>query len=120
MQRYIEFVHNLTGASLFDNLNRRTKEAVISTLKFNFNDCNDLERAIINESSSKVFEFVSEHLDLKRYFNHIVFTTDSKSYVENVNFDNIRSIINFKKLNHIRYVNEHLRSVNKLLPDAGL
>ncbi len=120
MQRYIEFVHNLTGASLFDNLNRRTKEAVISTLKFNFNDCNDLERAIINESSSKVFEFVSEHLDLKRYFNHIVFTTDSKSYVENVNFDRISSIINFKKINHIRYINEHLRSVNKLLPDAGL
>ncbi len=119
MQRYIEFVHNLAGTSLFDNLNSRTKEAVISTLKYNFLDHNDLERSILNESGSRVFEFVSEHLDLKRYFNHIVFTTESKSYVENVNFDNVRAIINFKKINHIRYINEHLRSVNKLLPDAG-
>jgi lipopolysaccharide/colanic/teichoic acid biosynthesis glycosyltransferase len=119
MQRYIEFVHNLIGTSLFDNLNSRTKEAIISTLKYNFLDHNDLERSILKESGSRVFEFVSEHLDLKRYFNHIVFTTESKSYVENVNFDNVRAIINFKKINHIRYINEHLRSVNKLLPDAG-
>jgi lipopolysaccharide/colanic/teichoic acid biosynthesis glycosyltransferase len=120
MQNYIEFVHNLTGASLFDNLNKRTKEAVISTLKYNFLNHNDLERAILKESDPQVFKYISEHFDLKRYFNHIVFTTNSKSYVENVNFDNVRAIINFKKINHIRYINEHLRSVNKLLPDAGI
>jgi len=120
MQRYIEFVHNLIGASLFDHLNSRTKEAVISTLKYSFLSCNDLERAILKESDAQVFKYISEHVDLKRYFSHIVFTTDSKSYVENVNFDNVRAIINFKKINHIRFINEHLRSVNKLLPDAGI
>ena len=120
MQKYIEYVHNLTGTSLFDHLNRKTQEAVISTLKYNFRNYNDLERAILRESNSTVFEYISEHLDLKRYFNHIVFTTNSKSYVENVDFNNVRTIINFKKINHIRYINEHLRSVNKLLPDAGL
>ncbi len=120
MQRYIEYVHNLIGESQFDHLNRKTKEAVISTLKFNFQCYNDLEKAILKESSSKVFELISDHLDLKKYFNHIVFTTDSKSYVDDVDFNNIRVIINFKKINHIRYLNKHLRSVNKLLPDAGI
>jgi len=120
MQGYIEFVHNLAGVSLFDNLNSKTKEAVISTLKYNFLNHNDLETALLRESGSKVFKFISEYLDLKKYFNHIVFTTDSKSYVENVNFDNVRAIINLKKINHIRFINEHLRSVNKLLPDGGL
>ena len=120
MQGYIEYAHNLTGASLFDHLNSKTKDAVVSTLKFNFLDHNDLQKAVLKESNHNVFKYVSGHLDLKKYFKHIVFTTDSKSYVENVDFNNVRAIINFKKINHIRYINEHLRSVNKLLPDAGL
>lgn len=120
MQSYIEFAHNLAGESNFDRLNKKTREAVVSALKYNFQDYNDLEKAILKESNNKVFEYISEHLDLKKYFAHIVFTTDSRSYVENVNFNNVRTIINFKKINHIRYINEHLRSVNKLLPDAGL
>lgn len=120
MQRYIEYVHNLAGTSLFDHLNRKTQEAVISTLKSNFLNYNDLERAVLKESDSTVFKYISGHLDFKKYFNHIVFTTHSRSYVENVDFNNVRAIINFKKINHIRYINEHLRSVNKLLPDAGI
>jgi len=120
MQGYIEYAHNLVGESLFDHLNRKTKEAIVSALKFNFLDHNDLQKSVLKESNHIVFKYISGHLDLKKYFKHIVFTTDSKSYVDNVDFNNVRAIINFKKINHIRYINEHFRSVNKLLPDAGV
>jgi len=120
MQGYIEYAHNLVGESLFDHLNRKTKEAIVSALKFNFLDHNDLQKSVLKESNHIVFKYISGHLDLKKYFKHIVFTTDSKSYVDNVDFNNVRAIINFKKINHIRYINEHFCSVNKLLPDAGV
>jgi lipopolysaccharide/colanic/teichoic acid biosynthesis glycosyltransferase len=120
MPGYIEYVHNLIGESHFDHLNRKTKDAVISTLKHNFLNYNDLEKAILRESNPQVYRYVREHLDLNKYFKHIIFSTASRSYAEDVDFNNVRAIINFKKINHVRYINEHFRSVNKLLPDAGL
>jgi lipopolysaccharide/colanic/teichoic acid biosynthesis glycosyltransferase len=120
MQGYIEYVHNLIGESHFDHLNQKTKDAVVSSLKHNFHNCNDLEKAILRESNPQVFRYVREHLDLKKYFKHIIFSTVSRTYAEDVDFNNVRAIINFKKINHVRYINEHFRSVNKLLPDAGL
>jgi lipopolysaccharide/colanic/teichoic acid biosynthesis glycosyltransferase len=120
MQEYIEYVHNLIGTALFDHLNKKTQEAVVSTLKHNFPSYNDLEKAILSESNPQVFQYIREHLDLNNYFRHIVFSTVSRSYVEDVDFNNVRAIINFKKINHIRYINEHFRSVNKLLPYGGL
>ena len=67
-----------------------------------------------------VFTFISEHLDLQKNFKNIIFSTENKSYVDNVDFSNVRAIINFKRLNNIREINQHFISVNKLLPDAGI
>ena len=116
---YIEYVHNLNGSS-FENLEPRTRDAIVSYFKNHFNGYNDLQKTIIDESSVEVLNYVSEHLDLKKYFSSIIFSSEARSFVENVDFDNVQAIINFKKINSLRYINEHFRSVNKLLPDAGL
>ncbi len=116
---YIEYVHNLRGSS-FESLKPRTREAIISYFKNNFINYNDLQKTIINESSIDVLNHISEHLDLKKYFQSVIFSTADQSYVENVDFDNIHAIINFKKINTLRYINEHFKSVNKLLPDTGI
>jgi lipopolysaccharide/colanic/teichoic acid biosynthesis glycosyltransferase len=116
---YIEYVHNLRGSS-FENLKPRTRESIISYFKNRFDNFNDLQKTIINESSVDVLNYISEHLDLRKYFQSVLFTTATHSYTEDVDFDNIQAIINFNKINSIRYINEHFRSVNKLLPLAGI
>ncbi len=116
---YIEYVHNLKGSS-FEHLKPKTREAIISCFINCFADCNDLQKTIVEESSVGVLRYISRHLNLKKHFNNIVFSSASRSYVENVDFDNIKGIISFKRINSLRYINEHFRSVNKLLPKSGI
>lgn len=118
----MHFVHDIPDgehARVFPNINRKTHKE-IKDYREKFRNINELQKAILKESNQEIFNFVSDHLDLSRYYKHIIFTTHSKSYVDRVDFSNVRAIINFKKLNNIRYLNEHLKSVNKLLPDAGI
>ncbi|HJX72457.1 MAG TPA: sugar transferase [Bacteroidales bacterium] len=116
---YIEYVHNLNGSS-FENLKPKTREAIISYFKNGFTSFNDLQKTIINESSVEVLTYISEHIDLKKYYQSVIFSSATHSYVEDVDFDNVHAIINFKKINSLRYINEHFKSVNKLLPQAGI
>ncbi|MBN2349841.1 MAG: sugar transferase [Bacteroidales bacterium] len=119
MNSYIHYVHDVNDNSsrgFFGRTFRKTSPKVTEILQ-NFNH---LQRAIINASSPRIFEFVSSHLDLEKYYRHIIFSTKTKSYTDDVDFSNVRAIINFKKINNVRYINEHLRSVNTLLPDAGI
>ena len=120
MKSYIHYVHDLSekNNSWFFSQNKRRKR--ISEFRRKFTSINELQQAILKESSTDVYDFVSEHLDLKKYFRHIIFSTNTRSYVDNVDFSNVRAIINFKLLNNIRELNGHLISVNKLLPDAGI
>lgn len=116
---YLQYVHNLKGSS-FDSLKPNSKQAVMALLRDNFNSYNDLQKAIINESSVEVMNYISKNLNLKTNFKNIVFSTDKTSYTDDVDFNSIQSIVNFKKINSLRFINEHFRSVNKLLPFEGL
>jgi lipopolysaccharide/colanic/teichoic acid biosynthesis glycosyltransferase len=122
MKGYMHFVHDIPEKKdirIFPNISRRSRKK-IQDYRRKIHSINELQQAILSESNQKVFDFVSEHLDLRKYFHHIIFSTDTKSYVDRVDFSNVRAIINFKKINNIRLINEHFRSVNKLLPDAGI
>ena len=120
MKSYIHYVHDIKDNQTSWFLNSTSTKRKINEVRRHFNSINELQQAILNESNSVVFNFVSEHLDLRKYFRHIIFSTKSKSYVDNVDFSNVRAIINFKRINSIRQFNEHFLSVNKLLPDAGI
>ncbi|MBN1186758.1 MAG: sugar transferase [Bacteroidales bacterium] len=81
---------------------------------------NDLQKAVLGESDQEVFDWINSHLNLQKYSKSILLSTESKSYVESVDFDNLRAIVNFKQVNKIHNLNNYYKAVNRLLPDAGI
>ncbi len=118
MKGYIHYVHDIPEYK--NSWFSRSKKTDVSDFKGKISSINELQKAILKESDKQEFAFVSEHLNLRKYFKNIIFSTGNKSYVEDVDFNNVRSIVNFRPINEIKYVNEHFRSVNTLLPDAGI
>jgi lipopolysaccharide/colanic/teichoic acid biosynthesis glycosyltransferase len=120
MKGYINSVHNLpeNGRLWFPWKGNKRKSADDFRMKLDSN--NELQKALYKNSSQEVLDFVSDHLDLSKNFGKVIFTTAEKSYIDNVDFNDLRAIINFKPLNTIKYLNKHFASVNILLPDAGI
>jgi lipopolysaccharide/colanic/teichoic acid biosynthesis glycosyltransferase len=81
---------------------------------------NELQDEIISLSNGEVLKYISDFIDISKYYKHILFLTSDKTFASSVDFTNVRSIINFKTVNEITHLNKHLSSVNKLLPDKGI
>ena len=117
---YFQYVHNLKGGSRYDNLKPRAREAIVSLLLRQIESPNTLEKAIKKETSHDVLDFISKYLNLKTRYSTTILSTDTTSYVEGVNFDNILAIINLHRINNTQRPNKLLRSVNTLLPLGGV
>jgi lipopolysaccharide/colanic/teichoic acid biosynthesis glycosyltransferase len=120
MDSYLLQVHNLSRNSEFSRLTPRARSAIISLLTDSYREKDTLEIVIRKESSSEVLEFVKKNLDIRREKKNIVFSTLTKSYVEDVDFYNLKAIIDFKRVNKIRHINGLFRAVNQLLPEGGI
>jgi hypothetical protein len=120
MYSYFEYVHNLKGEKKFEHFSSSIKEAVVKVLVRNIENYNSLEEAIINYADKEVLGYLSEHLNLKVNYKSVILTTNFCSYIDEVDFKNVRAIINLRKINHIQHPNGLFNSVNKLLPDAGI
>jgi hypothetical protein len=83
-------------------------------------DHNTLERKILEESNKEVLNYISEHLDLKLYYESIILSTDTSSYIEEVDFNNVHAIVNLRRVNYTRHPNKLFRAVNTLLPKSGI
>lgn len=73
---------------------------------------------ITRESGENVFEYFSEHLNVNDS-NVSLISTTTPFNVENLP-SGLRTIINLKKVNDMRYINKFFESVNQKLPDAGM
>jgi hypothetical protein len=120
MHSYIQYVHNLKGTTNIENLDPIDKNVILSRYVRELLNQNELEHAIERYSDTEVLEYISEHLDLRIYYPSIILTTDKTSYLDEVNFNNLRAIINLKKVNNIQHPNKLFRAVNTLLPDGGI
>ncbi len=120
MESYFHYVHNLKSSWRFGWTTRENKEFIASHYIKEVDSPNDLERAIQKESDCDVVRYVSQYLDLKAEYRNVVLTTSKSSYVDNVDFNSVHSIINLRIVNNIQDPNQFFRAVNKLLPDAGL
>ncbi|MBN1414625.1 MAG: sugar transferase [Bacteroidales bacterium] len=120
MEIYLHQVHNLTSNSRFAKLPSVTRSAIVSIFTDSLRDLNELEKIIRLESSQDVLDYIKQYLRIPERNTGIIFTTRLKSYVENVDFDNLNAIINFKKANNIRNIDGLFKAVNSLLPIGGI
>ncbi len=120
MDSYFQYVHNLKGGSKFEKFRSAAKDAIISYFIRELDNQNSLERAIEKASDCDVLRYISEHLDLKKYYKSIILTTNKSSYVDDVDFNNVRAIINIRMVNSIQHPNKLFRAVNILLPEGGI
>ncbi len=96
------------------------KKPIVEEREDCFEKFSDLDGVLKKHSSMEVYRFISEQLDLQKYSRSILFCTREMSRTNDVDFDNLRAIINLKRLNYAKDIDEHLRALNTLLPDGGI
>jgi lipopolysaccharide/colanic/teichoic acid biosynthesis glycosyltransferase len=120
MNDYFQYVHNLKGVSQYEKFKPVARDAIISVLLRQLEDYNTLEKTILKEADKEVLVYISDHLDLKSHYRNIILSTDSSSYVDEVDFNNVHTIINLRRINNTQHPNKLFRAVNTLLPVTGL
>lgn len=75
-------------------------------------------KEILSYTGKKVHDFVARHFDLK--INHtLVLNENSRFALQDLPTDYYRHVLNFHKLNNIRYINKFLEVANSRLPFDG-
>jgi light-regulated signal transduction histidine kinase (bacteriophytochrome) len=117
--RYYELERS-ENRSEFERYRLKAKHNLMSRFNRPNDGLNNLERAIVKESDREVLKFIAAHLNLKLSFRSIILTTSTLSYIDDVDFDNVRAIINLEPTNQTRNQDKLFQAVNTLLPDAGI
>ena len=74
---------------------------------------------IIREAGQDVYDYFAGHININNSNIGLISTTTPFN-IENLKIENIRTIINLKKVNDMRYINKFFESVNEKLPDTGM
>jgi|GEM_PF-5091896 hypothetical protein len=120
MKNYCNRIQDSSCITEFEKHRLQAKDAMISRFCRKNVELNPLERAIVNESDRNVLAYISEHLNLKVNARSIILTTSRYSYLDNVDFDNVRAIVNLEQSSGTVMTDKLLKAVNTLLPDAGI
>jgi len=77
------------------------------------------ESKLFSRINKKVLEFISNYVDIDD--KKILFLDTSSHFnIEMLSFSNFKAIVNFKKVNDIRYINKFFEAVNKKLIKGGI
>jgi len=79
---------------------------------------NVLISTLRKEAGFEILDFLSSHFSLNNT-QQILFTSKCEKLRDQVDYNNIRAIINLEKVNTHKDINQWFRSINKLLPDQG-
>ncbi|MBN2812917.1 MAG: hypothetical protein JXQ80_02510 [Bacteroidales bacterium] len=120
MKAISDDTQTITVDTEFEQYRLQVKESLLSRFHSKPDTLNYLERVILSESNRDVLVYISEQLDIRKYFGSIIVTTCSCSYLDHVDFDNLRAIINLEPASPGRKPGKVFRAVNTLLPDAGI
>ncbi len=90
-------------------------------------DTNRFESAVVKESNFAVLKYILSHLDMRR-ISKILLTYSHDSYLKDnyrrlkllAKSNNVRAIVDFKKVNYTRHVNKYFESINSILPHTGI
>ena len=79
-----------------------------------------IEQVIQEEGGCDVFNFIQSFVDIEKNHRSILLNTKERAYLDGVDFENLRAIVNIHEINFIADLNEYNRIVNTLLPDGGI
>lgn len=79
----------------------------------------NLSKVLRYEVEPQVLNFITGNVSLND-FNTILYTSKQKCYVEDLYCNEIRTIVDLQKINLRSNINDFFRSINHLLPDAGM
>lgn len=95
-------------------------EDEISELEKSFKILNEFNKdIIIEESGSKVYQFIKRYIDISSPRSGI-FSTTTKFNIDKQPYNYLRSIVNLHRINDFRRINKFFESVNRKLPNNGL
>lgn len=75
--------------------------------------------AISRDAGKEVSDFIAGNISLNNEKSILYFPQEG-AYEHEVNYSNIHSIIDLRLVNKSYEINRHFKSINKLLPDAGI
>ncbi len=120
METYLNYTYNLSGSSKFTRFSAGIKNAIYSFYRDSFINLDNLEELLINESSADVLSFITQYIDIRNDYRKVLFSSESASFTDNVDFNDIRAVIGFRKINSVMDINGLLEAVNNLLPCGGI
>lgn len=82
-------------------------------------DSDFLKTAIEKDAGTEVLKFITDQVDLSKT-NSILLSLREKYFNDNNNSQQIRTIVNLNPVNYHTNLNAYLKSINSLLPDAGI
>lgn len=77
------------------------------------------ESKLFSKINKNVLEFISNYVDLHDK-KSLFLETSSHFNIEMLSFSNFNSIVNFRRLNDIRFINKFFEAVNKKLTKGGI
>jgi hypothetical protein len=80
---------------------------------------NVLIETIRKEIGDEILYFLADHLTLNNQ-HQILYTSKQNKILDQVDYNNIQTIVNFQKVNVHPDINHWYKSINKLLPVSGL
>ena len=78
----------------------------------------NIRDAIVEESNSEVFNFLTENIDLNTP-DYSLLATTTRFNVDKLPEAFYKKIVNLKRINDIRFINKFFESVNQKLPNDG-
>lgn len=82
-------------------------------------ELSDLFKTIVQDENIEVAKFISENIPFQNR-ESILYYPEKGIREQDVDFSKIRFIIDLKMVNYVKDINQHFRSINKLLPDSGI
>ncbi len=79
----------------------------------------DMRKAILQETSEQVFEFISGHVDTS-FPENIVLSTTTRFNIQRLANNYYQSLVNLRRINDVRRINKFFEDINSKIPEGGI
>lgn len=94
-------------------------EKTLNPDKVSLSVSNDLYKAFYHDAGKEVANFIAEIAPLRNQ-KKVLYYPEHGICDQEVDYSNIRTIVDLRQVNKVKDINKHFTAINKLLPDAGI